>query len=792
MEKFIFTLAIGLLSLTPLLAQAQRTTENFDSGWQFSLMPSTNSKDMSMPSDGTFRPVDLPHDWSVESDFIRDAPAGNDGAYLPTGTGWYKKTFQVPADDKGKDLSLYFEGVYMNSTVYVNGDSIGGHPYGYSSFWVNLTPYLKYEEDNTVSVRVDNSAQRNCRWYTGSGIYRHVWLVTTPATHIDEWGVHIIPIKNGTGNEWNLQIKISYTDPEGSHPEFRNTVYDMQGKEVASSVGGDPDQTIKIDNPRLWSTDEPNLYTVKSQLIVDNRVVDEVTNTTGFRTLEYDAKGGFRLNGKPMAITGGSVHHDNGVLGARSFDAAEARKVRLLKEAGFNAVRTSHNPVAPAFLDECDRQGLLVIEDAFDGWREQKTEHDYAELFDKYWDKDIEAMVRRDRNHPSIMAWCIGNEVIERKKIEIVTTAHKLAEKCRELDPTGRPITSALASWDSDWEIYDPLAAELDIVGYNYMIHKSESDHARVPDRVMWQTESYPRDAFQNWVKVNDNSYIIGDFVWTAIDYLGESGIGRHYYKGEVEGEHYHRPLWPWHGAPCGDIDLTGLRKPLSYYREMLYSPAEKVYMAVREPEGYKGEIQETLWGKYPTYESWNWPGHEGKPIEVEIISRFPKVHLSMNGKTIGEKEVSRATEFKAIFEIPYMPGSITAEGLDNDGNVKDTFTIATAGEPYAIRLTPDKTSMRADNQDLIFVIAEIIDKNGNVVPVADNEITFEATGKGTLIATGSADVKDTRSYCSNVRKASEGRSIAVVRASKTPGNTTLKASAKGLKQASVKLKSQR
>ena len=207
MEKLISTLAIGLLSLTPLLAQAQRTTENFDSGWQFSLMPSTNSNDMSMPSDGTFRPVDLPHDWSVESDFIKDAPAGNDGGYLPTGTGWYKKTFQVPADDKGKDLSLYFEGVYMNSTVYVNGDSIGGHPYGYSSFWVNLTPYLKYGEDNTVSVRVDNSAQRNCRWYTGSGIYRHVWLVTTPATHIDEWGVHIIPIKNGTGNEWNLQVK---------------------------------------------------------------------------------------------------------------------------------------------------------------------------------------------------------------------------------------------------------------------------------------------------------------------------------------------------------------------------------------------------------------------------------------------------------------------------------------------------------------------------------------------------------------------------------------------------------
>lgn len=510
------------------------------------------------------------------------------------------------------------------------------------------------------------------------------------------------------------------------------------------------------------------------------------------RSISYSAADGFRLNGQPILLSGSCVHHDNGLLGARSYDAAEARKVRLLKQAGFNAVRTSHNIPSEAFLDECDRQGLLVIDEAFDGWRDSKTPHDYAELFDQWWDKDVDAMVLRDRNHPSIMCWSIGNEVMERKKLEVVTTARKLADRCRTLDPT-RPVTSALASWDSDWEIYDPLAAVHDIVGYNYMIHKSEEDHQRVPDRVMWQTESYPRDVFANWVKVNDNPYIIGDFVWTGIDYLGESAIGRFYYEGDSEGEHYHRDQWPWHAAFCGDIDLIGERKPVSYYRDMLYNPDRvKLYMAVREPDGYYGKIKETQWGTYPTWESWTWPGHEGKPIEVEVLSHYDKVHLYLDGKLMGEMHTTRAEGFRAVFTLPYQPGTLQACGVDSEGVEKERVAIETAGKPAALRLRADRNVIAADNQDLVYVTAEIVDSKGRVVPNASDRIAFTVSGAGTIEATGSADIKDTEGYHRTGRNAWKGRAMAIVKSTPRAGKIVLRATSPSLKSASITLRTTR
>ncbi|MDE5673952.1 MAG: beta-galactosidase, partial [Muribaculaceae bacterium] len=321
----------------------------------------------------------------------------------------------------------------------------------------------------------------------------------------------------------------------------------------ANTKGYKIKETINVPDAKPWSPDSPDLYDADIILSENGKEIDSHIQKVGFRTIEWDAENGFKLNGKNLLLNGGCIHHDNGILGAAAYKDAERRRVRLMKEAGFNAVRTSHNIPSEAFLDACDEYGLLVIDEPFDGWRDAKNDHDYHELFDNHWKEDIDAMLLRDRNHPSIFCWSIGNEVIERKKLEVVTTAHKLASRCRELDPT-RPVTSALASWDSDWEIYDPLAAEHDIVGYNYMIHKSESDHERVPSRVMMQTESYPNDAWSNYRKSADNPYIIGDFVWTAMDYIGESGIGRHYYEGDVEGEHFHRPLYPWHASHCGDI----------------------------------------------------------------------------------------------------------------------------------------------------------------------------------------------------------------------------------------------
>ena len=378
--------------------------------------------------------------------------------------------------------------------------------------------------------------------------------------------------------------------------------------------------------------------------------------------------------------------------------------------------------------------------------------------------------VLRDRLHPSIFCWSTGNEVIERKKIEIIKTAHQLASRIHEIDPQNRPVTSALAAWDRDWDIYDPLAAEHDIVGYNYMIFKAESDHERVPNRVMMQTESYPRDAWRNYQTVQSHDYILGDFVWTGLDYIGESGIGRYYYEGDVPGESWERPLYPWHAAYCGDVDLTGDRKPISYYRSMLWNGGQ-THLAVREPDGYIGKVKTSMWSTWPTQHSWTWPNWEGKPIEVEVYSRQPKVSLYLNDQLIGEQETK---EMKATFKLTYQPGTLRAEA----GNERSE--IQTAGAAKTIRL-------KAENyKDLSFITAEIIDAQGRVVPASDTELTFAATGV-TFLAAGNADIKDDDPYFDTKHRTWHGRCLAVV--SKNGKKGTLSVSAKGLPTAKIAIK---
>ena len=741
MNKIVSLFAALLMAVTTLGAnQGPARKQLFDANWQFS-QDST-----------TWRTVNLPHDWSIEGDFDKDAPAGHDGAFLPTGKGWYSKKFTVQSSEfKDKKLRLYFEGVYMNAEVYVNGQRAGGHPYGYSSFFVDITPYAKIGQ-NEVEVRVDNSQQKNCRWYSGSGIYRHVWLLTTPKQYIDEWSVNV-----ATPDIHTVEIKAEVVMEDGTRKPI--------------------EKTIHVENPHLWSPEDPYLYhtTIEAE-------GDAVPVTYGIRTIDYSSEKGLLLNGKPIVLNGGCVHHDNGILGAASFDAAEYRRVRLLKEAGFNAIRTSHNPPSETFLRACDELGLLVIDEAFDGWRDKKNTYDYSTLIDKWWQEDIKAMVLRDRNHPSVFCWSTGNEVIERKKIEVVKTAHNLNTLCRQLDPQKRPVTSALCAWDPEWDIYDPLAAEHDIVGYNYMIHKSQSDHERVPSRVMVQTESYSRDTWRNYRKVQDEPWVIGDFVWTAIDYLGESGIGRWYYEGEPAKEPWEAPMFPNHAAYCGDIDLIGQRKPISHYRSMLYNKeGEQLYMAVREPDGYYGKIHTTMWSVWPTYESWTWPGHEGKNIEVEVYTKDPQVKLFLNDKLIDTKNVSQDTEFKAVFTVPYEAGTLRAQTCW--GRIK---TLRTADEAKAIRLIADRTTLKADGQDLAFITIEMTDAQGILNPLASNELTATVSGPATLIGFGNADIKDCDRYTDSTHKAWKGRALLVVRSTGKKGKAKITVQAKGLKPARV------
>lgn len=771
--------------------------QRFNSDWKFALGDSQEHSGAGF-DDSSWRKLNLPHDWSIEGKSEKNNPSAGDGGFYPMGKAWYRKTFSVPVEWKDKKIAIYFEGVYMNAEVFINGKSVGLQPYGYTSFEYDLTSYLKFGQKNTIAVKVDNSQQKNCRWYSGSGIYRNVWLMVKNPVHIKNWGVAIntLDIKN---NMASVQVKTTVKNETAvlQNVLLSTVIADAKGKDAGDSksqIELQPNeekevmQTIAVENPKLWSVELPNRYQAKTTIKKDSKNIDAVTTDFGIRTIAFSAEKGFLLNGKKVLLNGGCVHHDNGALGAAAYDRAEERKVELLKAAGFNAVRTSHNPPSEAFLDACDRLGMLVIDEAFDGWREKKNTYDYASIFDKWGKHDVESMVLRDRNHPSIIMWSIGNEIIERTKPEAVETAKMLANAIRSIDAT-RPVTSAMTTWNQGWDIFDPLMAAHDVAGYNYQLHEAESDHARVPSRIIVQTESYPKDAFANWDLVQKHNYIIGDFVWTAMDYLGESGIGRFVYPGETEGEHWTANLFPWHGAYCGDVDLMGWRKPISHYRSMLYNDNEKIYMAVREPNPDSGAIKLTSWSVWPTWESWTWPGYEGKNIEVEVYSKYPKVRLYLNGKNIGEKETAKAQEFKATFMIPYTSGELKAVGLENDKEVESVL-LKTASQATKIKLTADRKTIKADGQDLVYVSVEITDDKGILNPNAVNQLTFNISGAGTIVGVDNADLKDTDLYVANTRKVWHGRAVVIIKSNDESGAINLEVTSPGLNKKAIKIQS--
>ena len=801
----IFLLCAMISGISAQNSTIQSKRQLFDSDWQFSYKGRTTN-------------VDLPHDWDIyEGPDPTTGATGTGGGWYPGGKGEYRKEFRVESlEMKDKLVKLHFEGVYQKAQVLINGQKAGQHGYGYTPFTIDITPYLKKPSaTNEVLVKVDNSEQPNCRWYSGSGIYRHVWLETMPDLHLAESAARIWTVD---ANEQQARIDMTiwvdnesqetrqiddvevtfrggnftqrYDDPRklswapsvrvSNHSRSIPTALKMvsvdspmseeQEPKKIENISINPGQTatyvqsFSIEQPRLWSPDAPYLYEAIIRLKSEGRIIDEQRVKFGIRTFSFSARGGFRLNGKVIPINGACLHHDDGVLGAMAFNAAEIRKVKQMKEAGFNLIRTSHNPPSRAFLDACDSLGMLVIDEAFDGWRQSKTPYDYSTLIDSCYREDIQAMVKRDFNHPSIVCWSIGNEVMERKDIRVITTARQLKQAILEIDDT-RPVTEALCSWDSDWEIYDPHAEVLDVVGYNYMIHKHRSDHSRDPERVMLQTESYPRDAFKNWALVHDHPYIVGDIVWTGLDYLGESGIGRTYYQGERPGEHYVEGGQPdWHGAYCGDVDITGWRKPISHYREMLWKGSQSLYMAVKEPDGYHGKIRQTAWSVWPTWESWNWKGWEGKPIEVEVYTKAPEVKLYLNDNLIDTKAVSRDTEFKAVFTVPYQSGILRAEAGGKQ------VSLSTTDEPKALRLTADKSKLNHDGQDLAFITVEVVDCEGRICPDAAIPCEAVVKGPGQLLAFASADLKDREPYTSSRVTTWMGRALLVVRGCKGKG----------------------
>jgi beta-galactosidase len=807
MNRFAYNLRllVFLLLIAPVRMDAQdglKRNNLFDSGWKFHLGGALGAEAPDF-DDSQWRVLDLPHDWSIEnlpnsvSPFQPNALSQVNGGFTTGGTGWYRKSFVISPDLKEKKFLIMFEGVYMNSDVWLNGEYIGNHPYGYTSFFYDISDKIRFDKENIIAVKVKNEGE-NSRWYSGSGIYRHVWLQVTSAVHLAVWGTSIItPVVNEKEALINVRTSIVNQGKNNKEVTVITTIQSAEGKEVAVSrrnveveTGKTLDivQDITIKNPQLWSTDTPVLYKAVSAISDSGQDMDGEETSFGIRSIAFDATNGFLLNGKSLKLKGGCVHNDNGILGSKAYDRAEERRVELLKSNGYNAIRSAHNPPSPAFLDACDRIGMLVIDEAFDMWREGKNPYDYHLYFNDWWKKDIESMVLRDRNHPSVIMWSIGNEIPDRQNPEVVETAQKLRDLVNKTDPT-RPVTSAVNNLTAD---QDPFFKVLDIAGYNYASggdHNQnniyEADHKRMPGRIMVGTESYPLEAFSSWMDVIDHSYVIGDFVWTAYDYIGEASIG---WRGYFQKQDF----FPWNLAFCGDLDICGWKRAQSYYRDVLWN-SDKLSIWVAPPQpSFPVNPKRESWSKWHWYDvlsDWNWNGDEGKQKDVVVYSSCAQTELFLNGKSLGKKTTDRSTEYMAHWNVPYEPGTIEAVGYSAGKRIASE-RLKTAEDAKHIRLSADKMKIIPDGYDLSYITVELTDRNGIINPKAENLISFQVEGPGSIIGISNANPTSLESFQLPFHKAWHGKCMVVIKSGRSAGKITVTVNSEGIASEKIDIES--
>ena len=776
---------------------------SFNQDWRFQLGNVSNGQDAGL-NDAQWRQLDLPHDWSIEGEFSEKHPAGTGGGALPGGIGWYRKTFTLPATARGKLLFVEFDGVYRNSEVWINGHYLGKRPYGYSSFAYELTPHLSYgSKTNVLAVKVDNSQQPNSRWYSGSGIYRNVWLTTLDPLHIAHWGTYVTtPEVNEQTATIAVKTKLRNRSTSAAPVNLTTLIQDASGREVARRTHknvslkdsqAEISQTLKVTSPLLWSDERPYLYKVVSQLEQGGRVVDRYETPLGIRTFRFDIDKGFFLNGKPVKIRGVCNHHDLGSLGAAVNTRAIERQLEMLKAMGVNGIRTSHNPPAPELLDLTDRMGFIVMDEAFDVWKKEKTKFDYHLDWDEWHKRDLEDMVLRDRNHPSVFIWSIGNEVAEQwnNNPDAGRISKQLTAIVRNLDKT-RPITAACNSVSEQNLLLTD--GDLDLIGTNYDHKKIPQLQKLFPGRPIIGTEttsalatrgSYdmPSDQIRRWPRrwdevlkegnpdftcsaydnvsapwgstheetwkiVKKHDFFSGMFIWTGWDYIGEP-----------------TPYpWPSVSSYFGIIDLAGF-------------PKDTYYM-------YQSE-----WTEKPVlhiFPHWNWK--TGDKVDVVAYFNADEVELFLNGRSQGTKR-KQGDEVQVFWRLPYEPGVLKAVSRKN-GRVVLTREVRTASEPARIELIPDRKTLKSDSADLSFVTVKIVDGNGTLVPFADHLIKFEVIGQASIVGVDNGYQASHESFKAKKRKAYHGMALAIVQTKQKPGRIVLKASSDHLSPASVVLHS--
>ena len=771
------------------------STVLFDNDWRFYKgdLPHAEALDF---DDTKWRKVDVPHDWSIEdlpstrSPFSPDAVSGVNTGFTTGGIGWYRKTFRLLPSQKSKRILIHFDGVYMNADVWLNGIAVGKHPYGYTSFYFDITDKIKRNEANIIAVQVKTVGVTS-RWYSGSGIYRHVWLQALQPVHIATWSTYIItPEVSTSAAEINIKTKALNESNAASDVTLVTKIINEKGQVVAQQKSKQKieagnhyefNHTCNVSQPRLWSPDAPQLYTCVSEVYSNNNLQQKQSSRFGIRSLSFTSEKGFLLNEKPLKLKGACFHNDNGPLGSKAYDRAEARKVQLLKENGFNAIRCTHNPPSPAFLNACDSLGMLVVGEAFDMWSEAKNEGDYHLFFNDWWRQDIESMLLRDRNHPCIILWSIGNEIPNMDSPAVAATAKIMSDFIHEKEPT-RPVTAAV---NAITEKKDNFFSALDVCGYNYGKLNYESDHQRLPQRVMFASESFPLEAFDYWMNVVDHPYVIGDFVWTGFDYMGEASIGWRGYEQELN-------FYPWNLAFCGDIDICGSKRPQSFYRDVLWKDNQlSLFVTSPKPSFPLNEKKQpwSVWNWDDVLADWNWQGYEDSLLEVTAYSSCDEAELFINGKSLGRKPTNRSTKFMAKWSVPYSAGELKAIGYKGS-QIVITKVLRTANAASQIKLSADRNLIKADGQDLSYINVQVTDENNNLHPKADNVIHFSIEGPATIAGVGNANPMSLESDQQPVRKAWQGKCLVIIKSENKPGSIILKAKARGLTQATITITS--
>ncbi|MEU6716747.1 glycoside hydrolase family 2 TIM barrel-domain containing protein [Nonomuraea sp. NPDC046802] len=797
--------------------------ESFNDGWR--VAPRTSIFEQLSGGGSESVAVTLPHDAMLAGGRSAEGSDGSHTGYHRPGSWQYDKDFEVPAEWVSKRVTLEFEGVYRDAMVFVNGAFAGQWAGGYSTFHIAVDAFLRYGRTNTV--RVEAQAHQDSRWYSGGGIHRPVHLLIGGLLHITPTGLRVTTpqidddlataevttevVNEGTGTR-TVEALLELYDGSGTLVAAdRAPVTVLAGERAVVR------QRAYIRDPALWSVEEPNLYTATVRLLDADGQADEARTTFGIRSLSVDPIRGLRINGTPVKLRGACVHHDNGLLGAAAIGRAEERRVRLLKDAGFNAIRSAHNPISTAMLEACDRVGMLVMDETFDMWAQSKTHDDYSRRFPQWWERDVDAMVAKDFNHPSVIFYSIGNEILEAGTPHGARWGRLLAERVRTQDPT-RLITNALNGMltvldklpelmaqaggsgfnDALGSLADVTAglsalpevgarlaesaAVLDVVGLNYGDSRYLSDRDTFPNRVVVGSETFPTLIDRYWKLVTEHGHIIGDFTWTGWDYLGESGIGRPVYPGE--GPSFGAP-YPWLTASTGDLDITGRRRPVSYYREIVFGLRRAPYLAVQRPEQREQPFKAGAWAWTDSVASWTWDTPPGTPVVVEAYTDADEIEFLLNGATAARVPVGGDKAFLATAELPYQPGTLEAVAYRN-GTETGRCRLITAAAPSQLRLIPDREQVSTDRQDLAYLDIALTDEHATVNPISDRVVTVTLDGPAALQALGTARPSTEESFLATSCTTYEGRALAVIRPTGTQGTATVTVHADGLPPATV------